>query len=304
MRTKMLKEGIVVHGGAGAPPSMSDGCEAAVKAGLKVFGKGKPALDAAIAAVISMEDDGRFNAGSGSVLRLDGKSIEMDAGVMDSKGILGAVASVHHVRNPVVLARRVAETPHIFLAGDGAVAFARACGLYTRQQRPTAQSRRYHKRLLEALRNKKADMLRPDWLNFDLQRYWNLKTPYERIFEKTDTVGAVALSADGVFAVAGSTGGAAPMLRGRIGDTPIIGSGFYAGPHGAVAATGIGEEIMRRTLSLQVYTWIAEGLSPQAACERGVKLMPKKMPAGLIAIGKRGYGIAANVPMACHVVVE
>jgi L-asparaginase/beta-aspartyl-peptidase (threonine type) len=147
-------------------------------------------------------------------------------------------------------------------------------------------------------------VLRPEWLRFDLKRYWNLKAPYREIMRETDTVGAVALSADGIFAVAGSTGGAAPMLRGRIGDTPVIGSGFYAGPQGAVAATGVGEEIMRRTLSLQVYNWIDEGLSPQAACERGVKLMPKGVSAGLIAIGKRGYGVASSVQMASAVSVK
>lgn len=85
----MIQFGVVAHGGAGSPAELSDGCEKACQAAFALLQEGKSALDAAVEAARILEDDGRFNAGSGSVLRLDGKTIEMDAGVMDSKNNMG-----------------------------------------------------------------------------------------------------------------------------------------------------------------------------------------------------------------------
>ena len=88
------------------------------------------------------------------------------------------------------------------------------------------------------------------------------------------------------------------MLPGRVGDSPIIGSGLYAGPHGAVCATGIGEEIMKRVLSKHVYDLMAGSLSPQKAAERGVALFPRDISVGLIVVGDRGWGEACDQDMA------
>lgn len=289
--------GIVVHGGAGAPPALADGCQAAARAGLDILKKNGAALEAVIAAVVSLEDDGRYNAGSGSVLRLDGKTVEMDASVMDSRGTLGAVACIAGVKNPVLVARRVAETPHVLLSGEGATAFARRCG-FPEYTQVSERSRAAHRRTVAALRERRTGAFGDRWTGFDLEKYWNLGVAYRDVIASSDTVGAVALGQDGVFAVASSTGGSSPMLRGRIGDTPIIGCGFYAGPKGAVAATGIGEEIMRRTLARDVYEAIAAGAAPQAACDAAVRTFPLNVPVGLIAITQGGHAIAANVPMA------
>jgi len=98
---------IVVHGGAGSPRAYDDGCARAARRAVEELAMSADALEAAIAAVASMEDDGRFNAGSGSVLCLDGATVEMDASIMDMRGGLGAVACVQGVRNPVLLARTV-----------------------------------------------------------------------------------------------------------------------------------------------------------------------------------------------------
>src|SRR5512142_256440 len=98
-----LSYGIVVHGGAGSPLALSDGCRKACAAGFALLKKGSGALQAVIEAARILEDDGRFNAGSGSTLRLDGKTVEMDAGLMDSLGHLGIAISVRTVRNPVLL---------------------------------------------------------------------------------------------------------------------------------------------------------------------------------------------------------
>lgn len=88
------------------------------------------------------------------------------------------------------------------------------------------------------------------------------------------------------------------MLHGRVGDTPLVGCGFYAGAAAAVATTGIGEEIIRRMLARAVHDWIAQGEEIARACERGVASLPAEIPVGVIAISRRGAAIAANRDMA------
>ena len=293
-----IGRGIVVHGGAGSPPSMSDGCRRAAEEGLGVLGAGP--LEAVIAAVVSMEDDGRFNAGSGSVLRLDGRTVEMDAAVMDSDGVLGAVAAIRSVKNPVLVARRVAETPHVLLAGPGATAFARAQG-FGEHAAVSDRVRARHDAAMRALREGR----RPaGWESFDIAAAWNFEVDYAEAMAAHDTVGAVAVTEDGSCAVAGSTGGSTPMLLGRVGDTPLPGAGFYAGRHGAVAATGDGEAIIRGMLAFEVYRRMADGLDPQAAIEAGLAALPEGVLCGLIAISPRGYGVASRAPMASHAAVD
>ena len=251
----------------------------------------------------ALEDDERFNAGTGSVLRLDGRSVEMDASVMDSKGTLGSVACIPAVRNPVLVARKVAQTPHILLSGEGARRFAKRCGL-AGPYHVTEKARDRHQATIDLLRRRDIRSFPEAWGGFDLEQHWNFGVPYRDAIAASDTVGAVAVDEEGVFAVAGSTGGSSPMLKGRIGDTPILGSGFYAGEAGAVAATGYGEEIMRRLLCREVYQAMADGQEPQPACEAAVNAFPEGLNIGLIAIGTSGYGIASNIPMACWALME
>ncbi|RSZ56255.1 L-asparaginase [Massilia atriviolacea] len=284
---------IVVHGGAGNTRDNEDGCVLAAGLALAALQRGGDALDAAIAAVVSMEDDGRFNAGTGSVLCLDGQTIEMDASVMDTHGRLGCVACITQVRNPVLVARAVADGPHWLLAGDGATRFAHNSG-HAPFCQPTGQARQAHARLVAQLGDKP-----------QFARLWN----YERALEDSgaracDTVGAVVRGADGHFAVASSTGGSAPSLLGRVGDTPIIGSGFYAGTGGAVAATGIGEQIVRHLLAYTVYQWIAAGTPLELALQRGVDLFDPAVAVGLIAVGKTGHAAVSNRPMPRAVVCQ
>lgn len=287
---------IVTHGGAAAPASFRDGCEAAALRGKAILDAGGGAIDAVVAAVTLLEDDGRFNAGSGSVLRMDGVSIEMDAAVMDAQGRLGAVAAVRDVKNPVHLALAVATTPHVLLVGEGAVAFARKRGFPVHEHRPSERAMRIYREICGQLKNRDfAEM--EEWEAFDLVANWNFSRSPEEALAVCDTVGAVACDRDGNLAVASSTGGAAPMLRGRVGDTPIPGAGFYAGEHGAVACTGLGEEIIRRTLALRVYERLAVGDVPQQACEWGVARFPGHVGAGVIAASRAGTGHASNREM-------
>ncbi len=112
------------------------------------------------------------------------------------------------------------------------------------------------------------------------------------------TVGAVARDTDGRFCAGSSTGGTSYMMAGRVGDTPLPGCGIYCGPAGAVSATGVGEEIAKRVLSKSVYDRMAGGEGTQAACEEGLKLFKKSIPAGIIAVGRDGAGEACNRDMA------
>jgi isoaspartyl peptidase/L-asparaginase-like protein (Ntn-hydrolase superfamily) len=88
------------------------------------------------------------------------------------------------------------------------------------------------------------------------------------------------------------------MMPGRVGDSPLVGAGLYAGPDGAVTVTGIGEEVIKRVLSKFVYDLIAKGVSPKAASNRGLALFRREVPIGIIAVGSLGTGTASNRPMA------
>lgn len=300
----MISFGIVVHGGVGSPPSWEDGCRRAAARGQAVLARRGSALDAVIEAAVELEDDGRFNAGTGSQFRLDGTTIEMDAAIMSSEGTLGSVAALQRVKNPVLVAREVSKTPHVMLCGDGATEFSRRCG-FTEWYKPSQQAREAYDRVRKIIRDGRKDELREPWRTFDLKRYWNFTESAEKVLAPSaelgagcDTIGAVAIDVDGRLAVANSTGGASPMLRGRVGDSPIVGCGFYAGPAAAIAATGVGEEIIRRQLCRQVYDWISHGDDMARAVERGVTQYPADVPVGLIAISRRGTAQANNRSMA------
>jgi L-asparaginase/beta-aspartyl-peptidase (threonine type) len=293
---------IITHGGAGEPLAFTDGCEQAAQAGHKKFKETGDALDAAIAAVIVLEEDERFNAGTGAVLCLDGATIEMDASIMDTRGRLGAVAGVRDVRNPILLARAVADTPHLLLMGEGTDRLARALGL-ERAQPIRASQRSKHEQLLKELAGSVPVM--PGIDNRMFERFWNYKTPLQLPKSAAhDTVGAVVRGADGHFAVAGSTGGSAPSLLGRVGDTPIIGSGFYAGPLGAIAATGVGEHIVRAMLARTVYGYLEQGMPLQQALQRGIDLIDKDADTGLIAVTKTEAAFCSNTHMPTGKIVE
>ncbi|MDI6917156.1 MAG: isoaspartyl peptidase/L-asparaginase [Thermoplasmatales archaeon] len=274
---------IITHGGAGSPIKYRDSTEKAAKKGYSVLRKKGNAVDAVIEAVVVLENDPRFNAGTGSRMRLNG-SIEMDASVMGSNLKCGAVAGIKNVKNPVKVARKIMETPHILLAGEEATNFARKNNF--RYYNPaTKEALKKLEETKNKLKNGKIPVWAKKWKKFEYKKF-------------TGTVGAVARDKKG-FAAAVSTGGTSFMLPGRVGDSALIGCGIYAGRHGAVCATGVGEEIIRHILSKSVYDKI-EILGPQKACELGVSLL-KNFPTGLIAVSKDGYGMACSENMACTV---
>ena len=244
--------GLVIHGGAGVisrseltPEREADyraRLAEALDAGYAVLDRGGPALDAVIAAVNVLEDSPLFNAGKGSVLNADG-ICELDASVMEGRTLgAGAVAGVHHIRNPVNLARDVMEkSGHVMLIGEGAEQFARSRGY---EMMPPEYFQTDHRRQqllkakeLEKVKATKSALLQPEETYLLRQFKWG-------------TVGCVALDRAGNLAAGTSTGGMTNKKFGRVGDTPVIGAGTYANNATcAVSATGWGELFIRTSVA-------------------------------------------------------
>ncbi len=271
---------LLTHCGAGSDASVQDAAHRAGMQGMEVLNRGGRALDAVVEAIVVLEDDPRLNAGTGSRMRIDGR-IQMDAALMAANLEAGGVAAIEDVRNPIRVARDVFGTPHVLLVGADATAFARSKG-HEPFDPATLESRRRLRESLTKIRNGKLPRYARKWKGMDLH----------------ETVGAVARDRRGRFAAGSSTGGTAFMLPGRVGDSPILGAGLYAGPRGAVTVTGIGEEIMKRVLSKFVYDRIAEGRTPQVAANRGLSLFPDDVSIGIVALSATGWGEASNRDMA------
>jgi L-asparaginase/beta-aspartyl-peptidase (threonine type) len=289
---------VVVHGGVGSLRERMEATSAAGARGVAALRAGGAALDGAVAAVVVLEDDCHFNAGTGANIRLDGKTVQMDAAVMDgATGGFGAVGAIERVKNPVLVARKVLETPHLLVVGEGATRLARAFGFPDHDPICPESLKRYErvKRILRGLEDGPAAGA---WRRFDWRRFWNFPGPIPSELREAagspDTVAAVARDAGGRFAAAVSTGGTTITFYGRVGDVPILGAGLYAGPAGAVACTGTGEEIVRRLVARAVYDDLARGTEPQAAVERALAAFPAAVDLGLVAIGPRGEGGGAN----------
>ena len=232
--------GIVVHGGAGVMSGLSEETRSQINAKIKesvseafiILENGGSSIDAVEKAVTILEDSPLFNAGRGSVYSSD-EVQEMDASIMDGKKRLaGAVASVSIVKNPIKLARKVAEeTDHVLLVGDGAEAFAKNAGIEI-----VDSSYFYHEERLQRVRNLKKNV-----------------SKFHKKSDKIGTVGAVALDKMGNISAATSTGGMTNKMPGRVGDSPIIGSGTWAqnGVCG-VSSTGHGEYFIKYQVAREV----------------------------------------------------
>jgi L-asparaginase/beta-aspartyl-peptidase (threonine type) len=286
---------VLTHGGSGSNRKLQkDGTDKAAAKGLDVLKHGGAALAGALAGTVVLEDDPRFNAGTGSNIRMDGKTIQMDAACMDgATGKFGAVAAIERVKNPVLVARQVMDTPHIFIVGDGATRFARAMG-HADVYPTSAQAQARLERVKRILTGKEKGDLSEAWQTFQWRKAWNFTTGLKEALGSPDTVGCVARDAKGRYAAAISTGGTTVTLYGRVGDVPIYGAGIYAGAKGAVACTGEGEEIVKRLIGKHVYDLIAGGMVPQEAVNKTLKAFPKEFDLGLIAISDKGHGGGCN----------
>ena len=283
----------VVHGGAGSPRARMDGTGRAAAKALESLKSGACALDAALAAVVVLEDDPRFNAGTGANIRLDGKTIQMDAACMEGQsGAFGAVAAIERVKNPVLVARKVMDTPHILIVGEGATRFARAMGFPDFD--PTcAENKARFDRVQSILKGSDPRQIEA-WKRYDWKKAWNFPTPLKEALGSPDTVGCVTRDEKGHFAAAISTGGTTITFYGRVGDVPMYGAGIYAGPKGAVACTGNGEDIVKRLVAKATYDLLVKGLSAQQAVDRMLATFPANIDLGLVAIGPNSTGGGCN----------
>jgi isoaspartyl peptidase/L-asparaginase-like protein (Ntn-hydrolase superfamily) len=306
---------VLAHGGQGSPASKSDGPAAAAAKVLAELDGGTAPMDAAVAGIMVLEDDPRFNAGTGANLRLDGRTIETDAAIMDDARGFGAVTGLSGIKNPIRVARAVIDSPHILLAGPGAKAFADTLGLEQADLR-TEQAHRKIQRgwgwLMQGER----------WSDYDWRARWNFDSPLPATMEEvaamlhsaapaadpgpenpageevSDTVGVVLRTSDGHYVAALSTGGTTLALRGRVGDVPQLGGGLYAGPAGAVATTGKGEAIARERVAVRTYELLAQGIHPREAIRRAARGVKISEGVGVIAVSELGYGAAATTQMA------
>jgi len=267
---------MIVHGGAWAIPdeqveAHQAGCRTALAAGWELLSAGQSALEACEAAVRMMEDDPIFDAGTGSVLTAEG-AVELDAALMDGRTLrYGAVANLRRVRNPITLARHVLAGPATMLVGVGAEAFAERCGITLCENGELIVER--ERRLWEEWRAGQAGV----------GQYGAPQPPVESAAPVAghDTVGAIALDASGNIVAANSTGGTPFKLPGRVGDTPLVGSGLYADAlvAGAVC-TGWGESITRVVLARRAVELIERGLAPQSAAELAVRTLARSVAGG------------------------
>lgn len=277
---------IAIHGGAGVilHENLSSEKEAAyqqaltetVRAAYTLLDKGTSALDAVELAVRLMEDNPLFNAGRGSVFNAAGKN-EMDAAIMNGSDLAaGGVALVSRVKNPVTLARAVMEkSNHVLLAAGGAEEFAAKAGV-------ELVSEDYFYDEVRFRQWEKAKATNSTKLDHDV--FVSEK--------KFGTVGAVALDANGNLAAATSTGGMTNKMKGRIGDSPLIGAGTYANNQTcAVSCTGHGELFIKHLVAYDIHCLMHyKGMSLAQACHMVVndKLMQVKAEGGLIAVDDSG----------------
>ena len=238
----------------------------------EVLKNGGNSLDAVHQGVMVEENDiNNTTVGMGGRPDRDG-TVTLDACIMDKDGNCGAVLALQHIANPISVARKVMEeTPHVMLAGKGAEQFAYEMG-FKKTELLTEKSKQ-------------------DWLE------WKKTSQYKPIIniENHDTIGMLAIDANGDISGACTTSGMAYKMAGRVGDSPIIGAGLFVDNEiGGATATGVGEEVVRTVGSFLIVELMRQGKSPQEACEEGVKRIIEKnkdkqdFQIGFIAINKKG----------------
>jgi L-asparaginase / beta-aspartyl-peptidase len=235
--------------------AQADGLRGALRVGYHLLDRGASSLTAVEQTIRVLERSGLFNAGTGSHRQLDGMR-RMDASIMEGADLrAGAVASIEGIVHPITAARLVMdETDHVLLVGRPASEFARYCGLERQPRHPMGPPKR---------RTGMIGLLQRRTL-----RLYRAMTGRLAMREKhgKETVGAVALDRAGNLAAGASTGGIDLMLPGRVGDTPLIGSGVYAdNMSGAVSMTGLGEGIIRLAAAKSLCERLAQGQRPSAA---------------------------------------
>lgn len=264
----MTRPVLLAHGGAGAKrPNRGAlaGLRKALAAGYAVLDDGGSALDAVVRAITHMESSGVYNAGKGGNLQLDGVR-RLDASIMEGKTLqAGAVIGLEGFVNPILLARTAMEMNHKVFTNMGGHRIAEAEGL----ERLGAPDEKSLKRLGRAI---------------------EAGGPALELYRKYfSTVGAVALDRSGTLAAGSSTGGVFAMLPGRVGDTPLIGSGIYVDNGlGAVSCTGRGEDILRLCLAKEVCMNMKNRTAGEASFLSFKRVASMGFQAGILALDRKG----------------
>jgi N4-(beta-N-acetylglucosaminyl)-L-asparaginase len=256
---------------------------------LKIKGRALDAVEAGVK--IPEGDPAERSVGFGGRPDREGR-VTLDACIMDEKSNIGSVACLEHIKHPISVARGVMEkSPHVMLVGEGALQFALAQG-FKKENLLTEESEK-------------------EW------KEWLKTSQYKPIanIENHDTIGMIALDADGNLSGACTTSGMAYKMHGRVGDSPIIGAGLFVDNEiGAATATGHGEEVIRIVGCHLVVELMRQGKSPQKACEEAVSRIVKltknrgkelkDIQVGFIALNKKGdfgsYCIQGGFNYAVH----
>jgi len=244
-----------------------------VEAAANVLAKGGSALEAVEQGckVAEANEKGQ-SVGKGGLPDRDG-NVTLDACIMNEKGDYGAVVAVKEIKHVISLARKVMEdTPHVLLAGEGAKQFALESGFKAENLLTEASKKAWEK--------------------------WKIKSEYKPIIniENHDTIGMLAIDKEGNISGACTTSGLAYKMAGRVGDSPIIGSGLFVDNEvGAATATGLGEEVLKTVGSFLIVELMRQGKSPQEACEEAIGRIVNKpgkkyedFQVAYIAVNKQG----------------
>lgn len=269
----------------------------------KILGRAGKALDAVESGIqIPEADPGDSSVGYGGLPDREGK-VTLDACIMDEKGNCGSVMFIEHIMHPIKVARLVMEkTPHVQIVGEGALQFALENGF------------------------KKENLLTPAaekaWRNWLKTSKYDPKDTTDDLNKKSenvpgqqnnhDTIGMIAMDAAGNISGGCSTSGMAFKMRGRVGDSPIIGAGLFVDNEvGAATATGVGEEVVRICGAHTIIELMRQGYKPEQACKKAIERIVKKhgvkakeLQVGFIALNKKGefggYSVVKGFSYAVH----
>lgn len=268
------------------------------KAAWKILSKNGRALDAVEAGVKVTEASQNCCVGLGAMPDRDG-FVTLDACIMDEHFNCGSVAFLERIKHPISVARRVMEkTPHVMLVGSGAQQFAVSEGFPLEEQKLSEDAAKAYEQWLKNAEYKPI-------INIENKKGNDqLESPEPKSHESLplgeagnhDTIGMIAMDAKGDLSGSCTTSGMAFKMRGRVGDSPIIGAGLFVDNQvGAATATGQGEDVIRISGSHTVVELMRQGLSPATACkkaiERIVKIKGEKIKdiqVAFIALNKRG----------------
>jgi N4-(beta-N-acetylglucosaminyl)-L-asparaginase len=261
-----------------------------------VLQRGGKAIDAVEQAGIAIENDINCCVGLGGNPDRDGR-VTLDSCIMDDRFNCGSVAFLERIKHPVSVARKVMDTtPHVMLVGEGAQQFAVANGFVLEPGTLSADAEKTYRKWLEKSEYKPI-------INVENQKPSpsNGKKAFapNKLEDGTpnhDTMGTVALDAAGNLSGMCTTSGMGFKMRGRVGDSPIIGAGLYVDNEvGAVTCSGQGEEVIRMCGSHLVIEFMRQGMTPTEACRRAVERIIKRDPVkakdfqvGFIALNRRG----------------